>query len=98
MKVSEINLLNLKEYLRVDHSEEDTLIQNILTASKSYIKSYTGLTEAEIESKEDLTIALLALCSEMYENRQYTFEKTNMNLVINPIIKSILDMHSVNFL
>lgn len=94
MKVSEITIECLKNYMRIEYNEEDPLIQNILTGSKVYIKNYTGLTVDQIDEKEDLTLAAYVLCSEMYENRQYTVDK----IKINPIIQSILDMHSVNLL
>ena len=89
MKVSEITLENLKEYMRVDVNDEDTFIESVLIGAKAYIKGYTGIDE-----KEDLSLVVYVLCSEMYDNRQYTVDK----VTINPIIKSILDMHSINLL
>lgn len=94
MKISEITLENLKNYMRVDTEDEDTFIDTILVGAKAYIKNYTGLTDEDIENKEDLSLVVYVLCSEMYDNRQYTVEKDK----INPIIKSILDMHSINLL
>ena len=94
MKVSEITINEVKEYIRIDTNEEDILLNTILIGSKAFIKAYTGLTDAEVDEKEDLTLVVYILCSEMHENRQYTVEKIN----INPIIQSILDMHSVNLL
>lgn len=94
MKISEVTITDLKEYANVDHSLDDNLFHNILLAVKSYIKNYTGLTIEEMDNKEDLTIALMILCNEMYDNRAYTVENDKTNKVVN----SILDMHSVNLL
>lgn len=94
MKVSEITAENLKQYMRVDTNDEDSFIETILVGAKAYIKGYTGLEDTTIEEKEDLSLVIYVLCSEMYDNRQYTVEKAT----INPIIKSILDMHSINLL
>ena len=41
MKVSEITLENLKEYMRVDVNDEDTFIESVLIGAKAYIKGYT---------------------------------------------------------
>jgi uncharacterized phage protein (predicted DNA packaging) len=94
MKVSEITIQDLKEYAHVYHFEDDNLFTSILVACKSYIKSYTGLSTELMDTKEDLTIALFVLANEMYGNRIYTVE----NDKVNTVIKSILDMHSVNLL
>ena len=94
MKISDISLETVKDYLKVENDIEDTLIDNILTASKSLIRNYTGLTDEEIDKKEDITLAVLVLANEMYSNREYTVEKN----ILNPVITSILDMHSMNLL
>lgn len=94
MKISEVTINDLKEYASVEHNYDDKMFQDILMAAKSYIKSYTGLNEEQIDSKEELTIALMILCNEMYENRIYTVENDKVNKIVN----SILDMHSINLL
>lgn len=94
MKISEVTINDLKEYANVDHDYDDRIFSNILSSSKAYIKSYTGLNEEQIDSKEELTIALMVLCNEMYENRIYTVENDKVNKIVN----SILDMHSINLL
>lgn len=94
MKISEVTIEDLKEYAVVSHNLDDKLFTNILAASKAYIKSYTGLTLEEMDTKEDLTIVLMILCNEMYDNRAYTVENDKANKVVN----SILDMHSINLL
>jgi hypothetical protein len=105
MKISEVTIKELKDYAHVYHNEDDNLFGAILIACKSYISSYTGLplvddpatpdvVEKNCDAHEDLTIALFVLSNELYDNRTFTVE----NDKVNTVIKSILDMHSVNLL
>ena len=94
MKISELTIEDLKKYANVYHNEDDKIFNAILAACKSYIKSYTGLSDELIDTKEDLTIALTVLVNEMYDNRSFTVQDDKVNV----IIKSILDMHCVNLL
>ena len=94
MKVSDITLDDIKTYIRLDSNDEDVFLEAVLNGSKSFVKSYTGLDDEKIDEKEDLTLPIFVLCAEMYDNRQFTVDKGTLN----PIIQSILDMHSVNLL
>lgn len=94
MKISEVTNNDLKNYAHVYHNEDDTLFDAILAACKSYIKGYTGLTDEQLDEKEDITIALMVLSNELYDNRTFTVE----NDKVNTVIKSILNMYSVNLL
>jgi len=92
MKYSEITIAEVNEYLRV--SDEDNLINILLTASKSFVKGYTGLSVDQLDLNEDIPVVILCLCAEMYDNRQFTVSKKD----VNPVIKTILDMYSINLL
>lgn len=94
MKISEVTINELKEYANVEHDLDDKLFNMILSAAKSYIKSYTGLTLEQMDDKEDLTIALMTLTNEMYDNRVFIVQ----DIKLNTFISSILDMYSVNLL
>jgi uncharacterized phage protein (predicted DNA packaging) len=94
MKISEIKENDLKQYLHVYHDEDDKLISAILIAAKSFVKSYTGLSAENMDLSEDLSIAVLIIASDLYDNRVYAVEHNK----VNPAIKTILDMHSVNLL
>jgi uncharacterized phage protein (predicted DNA packaging) len=94
MIISEVGIQDLKDYANVYHNEDDQLFSSILPACKSYIKGYTGLDETKIDEHEDITIALMVLANELYDNRSFTVENNKVNMVV----KSILDMHSVNLL
>jgi uncharacterized phage protein (predicted DNA packaging) len=94
MKISEVTIPDLKNYAHVYHSEDDELFNLILSACKSYIEAYTGLDNIKMDEKEDLTIAMFVLSNELYDNRTFTVQSDK----VNSVIKSILDMHSVNLL
>lgn len=92
MKVSEITPEYVAEYLRADYEAEKQLFSDILAASKAYIKSYTGAEDLDIY--EDLSIAALIVCGDMYDNRQLTLQYEK----VNPAVEQILALHSYNLL
>jgi|SRR4051812_4382615 hypothetical protein len=99
MRISEITIAEIKNYLHVYHTEDDQLIEAILIASKAFVKNYTGLGIDtlgidQLDINEDLSMVVFILCAELYDNRVYTVENVN----VNPAIQTILNMHSVNLL
>lgn len=92
MKVSEITINDVAEYLRLE--EVESMLFNLLDTSKKFIKSYTGLTDEELDKHEDFYIVVMILCQDMYDNRVYYVDKNNLNKVV----ETILGMHSVNLL
>jgi hypothetical protein len=105
MKISSVQISDLKGYANVYHNLDDTLFTSILMAGKQFISTYTGLplvddpsttdvVEDNCDAHEDLTIALFVLSNEMYDNRMMTVDSNKINFVI----KQILDSHSVNLL
>lgn len=93
MKVSEVQPVDLAEFLRLDDYREDEM-QRILDSAKGYIRSYTGLTDEEIDTHADFLAAFLVLCQDMNDNRSMYVDKTN----VNRVVESILNMHRVNLL
>lgn len=95
MKVSEITVNNVVEYLRLEDGEyNEAEIENLLNVAKQFVKSYTGLTDEQIDQHEDFYIVIMILCQDMYDNRSYYVDKNNLNKVV----ETILGMHSVNLL
>ncbi|MDK0692469.1 head-tail connector protein [Clostridium perfringens] len=92
MKPYEINLEYLKQYLRIDDNESDDLLLLILSSAKAYVKSVTGQDENYLDFKEDISIAILSLCCDLYENREYSVKNENVNRIVN----TILNMHKIN--
>ena len=95
VKVTELNIQILKDYLRIDHDTDDGFLDIILVSSKSYIQSYLNIKFEEFEELPDeFTIACLALCSHWYENRIIVEGSGNKNLQeLNYIFSGILDIY-----
>lgn len=94
MKVSELTIQELKDYARVEHNDDDVQFGIILASIKSYVKGYTGMSDEQLDTKEDITIAVQVLANEMYENRTMTVQ----NDKVNKVVQSILDMYCLNLL
>ena len=101
MKVSEITVENIANYLRLTEiSEEDNKnIELFLNIAKNYIENYTGIPqksedeEAEtLDTYSDFIIVVYILCQDMYDNRVMYVDGKN----INNTVKTILDMHTRN--
>ena len=93
MVMSAITVQNVAAYLRLDDAT-DTLLPDILTAAKQYVISYTGQTAAALDTFPDVSIAVMVLCQDMYDNRSMYVDNNNVNRVVN----TILDMYRINFL
>lgn len=98
MRVSEIALKDICRQIREEEAYltdgEKQHLGIILQAAVDYVKGYTGLDEAAIDTHEDITIAVLVLVSDMYDNRQMTVDRNNVNWVVD----TILGMYCVNLL
>ena len=94
MKVSELTLDTIKQYLRIDGNDDDILLNAFLSASIQYCTSYMGCTLEDLEKYDDVTIVILALVSDSYEVRQFT----TSTVTTNPIMQGVLDLHCSNFL
>ena len=76
------------------YEEDIDLLTLFKDSAISYIKGKTGLDDIQLDDYEDMTLAVLTLISDMYDNRSIQVDKSN----INQIIDSILFMHSTNLL
>lgn len=94
MKFSEITVSDVAEYLREEAGEP--LLPAVLEAARRYVLDYTGLTTAQAEEHEDLSMALLAVCADLYDRR--TTAITGTIVSENPVAAQILGAHAVNLL
>lgn len=94
MKVSELTLSTIKQYLRVDGNSDDILLEALLAAAIQYCTSYMGCTTEELNKYDDVTIVVLALISDSYEVRQFT----TSTVTLNPVMQGVLDLHCSNFI
>lgn len=104
MKVSEITINDIAEYLRLE--EVESMLFNLLDTAKKFISSYTGVpivatidpvtlqSSKCLDDYEDFYIVVMVLCQDMYDNRAYYVDKNNLNRVVD----TILGMHAINLL
>lgn len=95
-KISEITYNDVADYIRLAEISDDdkNLLTNLITISKNFIISYTGIPEEELDNYNDLVIVVFVLCQDMYDNRTLYVDKSNLNKVVD----TILGMHSKNLL
>ena len=93
MTVSEITINVLKDWLGISDGDE-TALNACLAAAKSRATGYMGLTLAELDQHEDITIAILGIVSDFYMNNR----PDTAQIAINPMSKNILNMYSKNLL
>lgn len=101
MKVSEITVKDIANYLRLSeiNEEDNKNIELFINIAKNYIENYTGIPqksedkEAEtLDTYSDFIIVVYVLCQDMYDNRIMYVNSQN----INNTVKTILDMHTRN--
>lgn len=63
-------LEEVKEWLRVYTDDDDTTIQNLISAALIYIKGATGKTITEDTSDDLQKLAVKILCAYWFENPQ----------------------------
>ena len=96
MKISELTLENLANYLKIDDLDEALIdLQLCWDAALSFIVNRTGMKKEDVEDCDDLTYSFFALCGEMYQNRQLRFEQGRYN---NELVLDAIDAHSINLL
>ena len=97
MKISELNINIVCNHIREIYENLDTnditLLESETVSAIQYAMSYTGLTQENLDSYEDITIAVLCLISDMWDNREYATNQTNLN----PTVQTILSLHCYNF-
>lgn len=98
MKVSEVTVQDLAENGRLDEPTEIELkeLARMKDSAVALITSYTGLEEEDLDQYADITEALFVLVMDMFDNRNLLIDYKATN--INPTVKTILNLHSVNLL
>ena len=94
MKVSELTLNTIKQYLRIDGNDDDMILNMLLDSAIQYCMSYMGCTKKDLDKYPDVTTVILALISDSYDIRQFT----TSTVTLNPIMQCVLDLHCGNFL
>lgn len=66
-----ITLEEMKNYLRVDHSDDDALVESLISSSQRICMDVTRIENAEIfEQKENAKIAVMYAVAYQYEHRE----------------------------
>lgn len=101
MKVSEITLIDVIAFLRAEtedfsNEKEKRQLNMMLAAAKKYVKSYTALSDKELDENEDITMAVLILCQDFYDNRSRNL--MNNESAVNKTLEALLGFHDHNLL
>lgn len=95
-KINELDLEFVKEYLKVDYEDEDTLIQSLILAAQSYVNTMLGYKVTErwstTQIPDELTIACLMIISNWFDNRQLQTTGT-LGAEISFAVSAIIDAH-----
>lgn len=105
MKINEISERMLVDFLRRDSDTVQlTMLDAVSSAAKAYISSHTGLpldsedpAAPTINSYDDLTIAYMVLCQDMYDNRTMYPDAKYANSG-NRTVEAIMALHGGNLL
>lgn len=102
MKVSKMSITDVAKYMKLEDDEYDSdMMEVILIAAKEYVSDYTGIPQYTegiegntLDDYEKFPLAVMVLCQDMYDNRSYYVERSN----VNKVVESILNMHRRNYL
>ena len=76
-----ITLKEVKNYLRVDYEEDDSLIQNLLSTAKNLVDVGRMDESALAENEDTVRTAMLFALGYLYENRSNPdYHKLTLNL------------------
>jgi uncharacterized phage protein (predicted DNA packaging) len=72
--MSIVSLSLAKNHLRVDQSEEDSLIQSYIDAAEQYVEGYINRTipgslDSPVTTPKPIISAILLIVGDLYENR-----------------------------
>lgn len=97
MKVSEVTINDLVNFIRLDEPSEieTSELERMKDSAIAHIKTYTGLDDKSLDKYPDITQALFVLVADMFDNRNYQLDKAGG---VNRMVMTILNSHSVNLL
>lgn len=95
MKMGDVTVDTVKSWGRIETDADDAEIRDvIMPAARERVYEYTGLVKERADEMDSLTMAYIALCVFLYDNR-------TMNIINdkhNAVIQGFLDAHRVNLL
>lgn len=86
----EVTLEEAKTYLRVSSSDEDDLIQSLITSSEKLVQDIARFSDEEWESNEEailarIRIAVLFTVAYLYEHREEA-DHSQLNLTLRSLL------------
>ena len=93
-RLSEITLDKVRNYCGVSGADSDGMLEIMTAAARSFLLNRTGLSAEEADEYPDLTLAAFVLINEMFSNRTYAVDSTNMN----PFVENIIGQYRMNLL
>ena len=93
MKFSEIDFDFVSKYLVGITDEDEFEVEVYMEAAKSFVRTYTGLTEEELDENQYFVMPTLMLISHFYENK--TVELQGKNTRIYDTILNLGKVHSL---
>lgn len=93
---SQITVDDVADYIRLNEVtvKERTLLTTMLASARSHVLAYTGQTEEKADTFPEFTIAVYAICEDMYDKRTFQADAGS----VNEIVASILGSRSINLL
>lgn len=92
MKLSQVTQDVVCQYLRLPDGCDPYLMEGIMDSARSYILAHTGLTPEQADEHDDLVMAYLLLCQDMYDNRSAAQDEKSVNRTLD----TILGLHTRN--
>ena len=87
-----VTLEEVKDWLRVDFIDDDTLITTLINAAEEYLKNATGIT---FDATNYLAkIFCMTLIADWYENRELIGKASDQ---VRPILQSILSQLTYSY-
>lgn len=85
-----MELSTIKEYLKIDFDDDDSLLELLLGAARKYILDAVGYQPDETDERVKLLI--LVLISDWYEHREYseTVTAKNISTKVRYTVRSIV--------
>lgn len=92
MKPSQIDLDMVKQYLRVDFSDDDDVIEMMMLAAKGWVETYTNQKIKDLDDYSEVCMAILMLTAHFYDNR--TIPSTS-DTTMEFVLRQTLGMHHI---
>lgn len=98
MRISEMTQEKVQQFIRAEDGDvQEDVLAMAMESAKKYMRSYTGLNDAELDDTEEMALAFLVLVQDMYDNRTMHPDTKYANSG-NKTVQTILDMHRRNLL